>query len=139
MTRGSGGAGADGNLMALGASSARPRRLLGAYGKTNVFLTFFPKIAFPCSVALKSCGATSKNPSPKKHGKAFILNTLERFLGTLFWRPFFGRSALMQRGARFFWRRSALMQRGARFWIVDFFSCSLGGRMWDQRGRPKHV
>ena len=45
------------------------------------------------------------------------------FLGTLFGRPFFGRTAPMQRGARFFWRRSALMQRGARFWIVICFSC----------------
>ena len=62
---------------------------------------------------------------PQKRPKPFILNGLERFFGTLFGRPFFGRSAPMQRGARFFWRRSALMQRGARFWIVIFFPVNL--------------
>ena len=73
--------------------------------------------------ARRDLGLTLAKRDPKKHRKAFVLNGLERFWGTLFGRPFFGRSAPMQRGARFFWRRSALMQRGARFWIVIFFSC----------------
>ena len=65
--------------------SASPRRDLGVNGKTNVFLTFFPKIAFPWSVALKSLGVSSAPRSPKKHRKPRILNGLERFWGTLFW------------------------------------------------------
>ena len=61
---------------------------------------FFEKKAFPCSVALKVLGVSSESASPKKHSKPFISNGLERFLGTLFWRPFLGRNAAMQRGAQ---------------------------------------
>ena len=42
--------------------SAPPRRDLGVNGKTNVFSSLFSKIAFPCSVALKSFGASSASP-----------------------------------------------------------------------------
>ena len=55
MPRGSGGADAERN-------SRPPRRLLGVNGKTNVFSSLFSKIAFPCSVALKSFGASSAPP-----------------------------------------------------------------------------
>ena len=106
-----------------------PRRALGVNGKTNVFLTFFPSIAFPWSVALKSLGATSAPRSPPKLRKQFILNGLERFLGTLLGRPFFGRNAPMQRGVRFFWRRSVPMQRGARFLILGL---PFDGPTWTQ-------
>ena len=109
--------------------------------------------AFPCSVALISlqklrshaawrskCSASlRRHLAIKNIEKRLFLNGLERFWGTLFWRPFFCRNAAMQRGARFFWRRGALMQRGARFWIVIFFSRSLGGRLWAQWGRPKYL
>ena len=53
-------------------------------GQSNVFLTFFLKIAFRWSVALKWLGVTSAPHSPKKHRTAFILNGLERAWGTLF-------------------------------------------------------
>ena len=74
-------------------------------------------------IVRRQLGKCLAEKTRQKRSKQLILNGLERFWGTLFGRPFWGRNAPMQRGARFFWRRSALMQRGARFWIVMFFSC----------------
>ena len=98
LTRGSGGAGPDGNLMA--------RHLLGASGKTNVCLTCFLNIAFPWSVALKSLAVSS------------ALNV--KWFGA-FWDPFLAIMFLPEcsHAARcsFFWRRSVPMQCGARFLV----------------------